>query len=60
MLLDAKMLREMRRRKDVYRFGCKEELVLDVSGLEAGEAAGRIWAHVRGVIGDDEVTSVSN
>ena len=46
MLLDTKMLHEIRSRGEILRFECPELLELDVSGLEPEEAAVRIVEHI--------------
>ena len=46
MLLDTETLRKLRTRVDVFRFGGREELVLDVTRLSAEMAAGEIQKHV--------------
>ncbi|KAL8719367.1 MAG: hypothetical protein Q9225_003624 [Loekoesia sp. 1 TL-2023] len=51
MLLSTELLRKMRGRGEIYRFGCPEEKVVDVSRMEAGEAAGVIIGYVREVMG---------
>ena len=46
MLLDTKLLRQMRTRVEIYRFACPEELELDVSRMEPEVAAEVIYQHV--------------
>lgn len=52
LLLDADVLRGYRDKGSIHRFGGAEELVLDVEGITAVEAAESIWRHVRLVMGD--------
>lgn len=50
MLLDTEVLAGMRGRGEVYRFGCPEEMVVDVSWLGVEEAVDVIVGHVREVM----------
>ncbi|KAL8839488.1 MAG: hypothetical protein Q9170_001711 [Blastenia crenularia] len=58
MLVDEGLLREMRGRGQIYEFGSPEEVVVDVSRMEVGEAADVIAGHVRrvvqGEVGEEE------
>ncbi len=47
LLLDTSQLGEMRGRVAIYRFRCPEQLELDVSDLNAEEAARVIAEHIR-------------
>lgn len=49
MLLDTNVLKGFRKKGEIYRFKCAEELELDVTVLTALEAAERILAHVQAV-----------
>ncbi|KAL8942745.1 MAG: hypothetical protein Q9216_001493 [Gyalolechia sp. 2 TL-2023] len=50
MLRSTDALREMRGRGEIYSFGCPEEMVVDVGGMEADEAARVIAGHVRRIL----------
>ena len=47
MLLDATLLRAMRRGRNVFKFGCNEELEFDVTSLAPEIAARKIAVHVK-------------
>ncbi|KAL8929841.1 MAG: hypothetical protein Q9208_000985 [Pyrenodesmia sp. 3 TL-2023] len=51
MLLDTELLAEMRGRGEIYRFGCAEAMVVDVSRLTVEEAADMIAMHVKKIMG---------
>lgn len=46
MLLDTETLRKMRSRVEIHQFGCREELVLDVTSVTADQAAEFIRRHI--------------
>lgn len=56
MLLDTKLLRQMRSRVEIYRFGCPEELQLDISNMEPGMAAELIHDHIMEVMRKRRIT----
>jgi hypothetical protein len=47
LLLDMTLMMEMRERGEIFRFGCEEELELDVTSLAPEIAARKIAAHVK-------------
>ena len=54
ILVDADLLREMRRDEELYGFGVPEERRVDVSGLDAEEAARRLAEEVRRIVGEEK------
>ena len=58
MLLDTKLLMDMRGHEQIYRFKCAEELLLDVTSLKPKEAAGKILEHLKSVTQSDEALCV--
>lgn len=50
MLLDTKILEDMRSRVDVYRFDCEEQLEMDVTTVTPEWAAGFVFDHVVGLM----------
>jgi len=53
LLLDTALLKTMRGSQGLFCFERKEELVLDVGGMEAGEAAGVVGGFVEWVVGGE-------